>query len=233
MSLKLDGVELDFGRQFKLGPITCELSGTACIVGHNGCGKSSLFRLITGLEDASSGEIRWHQSQVYRENLSYRRAVGFLPQPLELPLWTSAKLLLEYITQLRGIEDATVRQRKISSICELWHISSYLNKPLISCSYGMRKRVALSLALINDPALLVLDEPLSGLDVGHIKTVRDVVRQRNEAGQTTILSTHIMSFVAEEAASVFAMDGGQIREITAWHGGYQEKMAKLDEYLAR
>lgn len=213
--LQLEKVELHHGEHFVLGPVDAELTGTVGIVGRNGSGKSTLFRLITGCEDAHRGTITWAGVPVRRENSQYKRSIGYLPQPLELPLWSSAGDLLEYTSRLRGLSSAR-RKEQIAAVLELWHVSSFVRKPLIACSYGMRKRVALTLALVHEPELLILDEPLSGLDVVHVMTLQQLLRRRHEAGFVTIISSHIMSFVAAEASQVLVINQGAACLLPQW-----------------
>ncbi|MCY4381375.1 MAG: ABC transporter ATP-binding protein [Proteobacteria bacterium] len=217
MSLLLSDLSLVVSEKFTLGPLSYEFApGTTMIVGRNGSGKSTLFRLITGSEDAENGTATWQGETIYTENHQYKKRIGFLPQPLELPLWTSAKHLLEYIALLRGMDNPKKRQEKITHITRLWQVDQFYTKPLKSCSYGMRKRVALGLALLDDPELLILDEPLSGLDVSHITTLRQILKSRTERGLTTILSTHILSFAAEEAQNILFMSDGQWQIPPRW-----------------
>lgn len=213
--LQLEGVELHHSEGFGLGPVDAELTGTVGIVGRNGSGKSTLFRLLTGCEDPHRGTITWAGEPVFRENSQYKRIIGFLPQPLELPLWSSAGDLLEYTSRLRGTPPAA-RKAQIEAALELWQVSTFVHKPLIACSYGMRKRVALTLALVHEPELLILDEPLSGLDVVHVMTLQQILQRRHEAGLVTIFSSHMMSFVAAEALQVLVINQGAVHSLVQW-----------------
>ena len=231
-SLKLEGVRLDQSARFQLGPVDAEFRGTVGLVGRNGSGKSTLFRLITGFEDSHGGVITWGDERVYRENSAYKRIVGYLPQPLELPLWSSARDLLEYTCRLRGLNDRQQRQARMDAVIEMWRVNAFVHKPLIACSYGMRKRVALCLALVHEPELIILDEPLSGLDVSHIMTFQKLLKSRNEAGLVSIFSTHIMSFVADEAAAVLVIRNGQVQQLAHWHQwDHSSRLAALTQHL--
>ena len=231
-SLKLEGVFLDHSEHFQLGPVDAEFSGTVGLVGRNGSGKSTLFRLITGFADSHGGRITWGGERVYRENSAYKRRIGYLPQPLELPLWSSAGDLLEYTCRLRGLNDRLQRQARMDAVIEMWRVNEFVNKPLIACSYGMRKRVALCLALVHEPELIILDEPLSGLDVSHIMTFQKWLKYRDKAGLVSVFSTHIMSFVADEAAGVFVMRSGQVQQLVEWQQwDHPSRLAALTQHL--
>lgn len=234
MSLTLSDLSLEVSSKFTLGPLQGEfMPGTTAIAGHNGSGKSTLFSLLTASQDADQGDIYWKKERVMLENADYKQKLGFLPQPLDIPLWSNADNLLRYLALLQGMTPAQ-SEEKIALMTQMWQMQSYLKKPLISCSYGMRKRVALSCALLQEPELLILDEPLSGLDISHITTLRRLLQRRSEKKQYTIFSTHILSFAAEEADHMILMSEGQWMQPANWQNfSVSQRRKTLEDFLVR
>ena len=231
MSLSCRQAQLSLTPHFHLGPLNYDFSDHAitAIVGPNGAGKSSFFRLITGLEEPTKGEITFQKERIYPENHLYKRRIGYLPQPLELPLWVSAQDVLHYIAQLKQIP---APQESIKKLMDLWQIHSYCHQPLVACSYGMKKRVALALALLGTPELLILDEPLSGLDVLHIACLRSILKERQAAKLPTLISTHILSFACEEATDILLMKQGQWHTVDSWNElGHIERRKYLKNFF--
>lgn len=230
--MKLTSVCVRHSDRFVLGPIDADIGGTTALVGRNGSGKSTLFRLITGFSDPDEGQVSWRGQPVVREDAHYKRRIGVLPQPLELPLWCSARELLNYFCRLRHITDPQLRNYRIDAMVEMWQVGDFLTKPLISCSYGMRKRVALCLALVHEPELIVFDEPLSGLDVSHIMSFQKCLQQRSDQGLMSLYSSHIMSFVADQADHVLVMSGGQMSSVPHWHAmDHEQRLNQLNHHL--
>lgn len=231
MTLSCHELCLSLTPKFNLGPLTHRFcsNGITAVVGPNGSGKSSFFRLIAGLEEASQGEARFCGEIIRPESHQYKRRIGYLPQPLELPLWVSARDVLHYIASLRGADQAL---HSIEELMQLFGIHSYQHQPLVACSYGMKKRVALALALLTEPELLILDEPLSGLDVLHIASLRCLLQKRRAASKPTIISTHILSFACEEATEILLMKSGRWHTLPSWKElSYSQRRAHLGDFF--
>lgn len=231
MNLRLSRAELFLSESFSLGPLNHEFSGGSlcAVIGPNGAGKSSLFRLLTGTDDASEGEVLFGDARVHSHDYHHKRRLGYLPQPLEIPLWVSGWDVLHYIAALRDVPEA---KKRVKGLIDLWQISSYQHRPLVGCSYGMRKRVALALAQLGDPPVMILDEPLSGLDVLHIASLRAQLRRRRDLGLCTIVSTHILSFACEEATEVVLMKVGKMQTLPRWpQWSYDERQRHLENFL--
>ena len=98
----------------------------------------------------------------------------------------------------------------------MWDCDSYKKKPICLCSHGMQKRVALALATIHKPELLILDEPFSGLDLFHTKALKEYIKSRKEEKKTTLLSTHIMPYAIELCDEVYIIKTGKILKLEKW-----------------
>jgi ABC-type multidrug transport system ATPase subunit len=215
MTLSLLGLQKNFPSSgFQLGPLEVELRAgeRLALFGKNGAGKTTLFQLITGHQTADSGEIRIFGERMLPSAFALKKRVGYLPQHLELPRWVSAHDILTYALKLHGFGDLKKRREEV---LQLWDASSYAYKPLDACSYGMQKRVALALATLHDPELLILDEPFSGLDLFHIRTLEDLLSARR-SDQLTIVSTHVASHVAKLCDRAATIRDGKFDEIAEW-----------------
>ena len=213
-----------FGEGFKLGPLDFELDGgsTVGIVGHNGAGKTTLFELLTGNRYPTSGKLTLSGKKLGPDRTDLKRQIGYLPQNLSFPKWVSPYDLLDYTSRLHGLP---AREDRLQSALETWQCTSYAHKPLASCSHGMQKRAALAVATIHNPAFLVLDEPFSGLDISHIKSLTDLIRERNEQGLATILSTHMLLYVAKLCNAAYLVHHGSLQRVQPWADLAMEKRA--------
>lgn len=215
MTLSLKDLQKTFPSSgFQLGPLAFDLQkgDRLALFGKNGAGKSTMFQLITGHLTADSGDIQVFGQRMLVESFALKKRIGYLPQNLELPRWVSAHDIITYALKLYELDRLTERRREV---LDRWDASSYAYKPLSSCSYGMQKRVALALATLHDPELLILDEPFSGLDLFHIRTLENLIAERGQ-DQLTIVSTHVASHVAKLCDRAATIRDGRFEEIQAW-----------------
>jgi ABC-2 type transport system ATP-binding protein len=229
MTLKLEELSKEFAQSgFRLGPLNLDLKAGARIAlfGKNGAGKTTLFQLVTGHMAADSGVIELFGQRMNVSSFELKKRIGYLPQHLELPRWVSAYDLITYALKLYEFKDLAERR---SEILARWDASYYANKPLGACSYGMQKRVGLALATLHNPELLILDEPFSGLDLFHIRTLEDLLAERT-ADQITIVSTHVASHVARLCERAVVVRDGKLEEIDAWTGAaFMERLDLMED----
>jgi ABC-type multidrug transport system ATPase subunit len=147
------------------------------------------------------------------EKYELKRAIGYLRQNLGLPRWATGRELLNYVASLHALADQT---KVVETAMDYWDCRDYQNIPMAACSHGMQKRIGLAVATMHNPALLILDEPFSGLDLFHIRALfREIVR-RQDAGLTTILSTHIAPYAAKLCHRALVLSRGQLSELNHW-----------------
>lgn len=213
---------------FVLGPLNVEMAPGArlALFGKNGAGKSTLFQLLTGHMPADEGTIQIFGEKMHTGAFTLKRRIGYLPQNLELPRWVSAYDIITYALKLHGLQPL---DRIRSETLAYWDAESYAKKPLGACSYGMQKRVALALATLHNPDLLILDEPFSGLDLYHIHSLENLLAGRN-AQQLSIISTHVAAHVARLCDRAITIHNGAMAEIDAWgRAGMLERMDLMEE----
>lgn len=229
MTLRLEDLNKEFPQSgFRLGPLNLELSKGARIAlfGKNGAGKTTLFQLLTGHMAADSGVIELFGQRMNVSSFELKKRIGYLPQHLELPRWVSAHDLITYALKLYEFDRLEERR---SEILARWDAAYYANKPLGACSYGMQKRVGLALATVHNPELLILDEPFSGLDLFHIRTLEELLAERS-SDQVTIVSTHVASHVAKLCDRGIVVRDGKLQEIEAWSkASFMERLDLMED----
>ncbi|MBC7533403.1 MAG: ABC transporter ATP-binding protein [Oligoflexus sp.] len=229
MTLHLEDLLKQFPQSgFTLGPLNLDLKAGSrlALFGKNGAGKTTLFQLMTGHMTADSGTIEIFGQRMNPSSFELKKRIGYLPQHLELPRWVSAYDLITYAMKLYQFDDLEARRK---AVLERWDASYYANKPLGACSYGMQKRVGLALATLHNPELLILDEPFSGLDLFHIRTLEDLLAERSDS-QLTIVSTHVASHVAKLCDRAMTVNQGRLEEVEAWNSAtFMERLDLMEE----
>ncbi len=179
------------------------------LLGRNGAGKSTLMNLITGYLCQTDGQITVCGHDTLLSPMEARRRIGYLPeQPPLYPDMTVTEYL-RYCCRLKGIPHGAQKQ-EISRVIELTGLSEYARRLSGRLSKGYRQRLGVAQALLGQPALLVLDEPGSGLDPLQMVQMRDVIRRAGEAC-TVLLSSHLLSEVTNVCSRAIVLDGGTIR----------------------
>ncbi len=190
----LRGISLDIG------------PGVLGLLGPNGAGKSTLMRIVATVLKPTSGTVRWNGADVVREPDALRANLGYLPQDAGVYPNLSAREFLRYVAALKGMS-SNGAERKIGELLEELNLSSAGNRPLGAFSGGMKQRVGIAQALLNDPQVLIVDEPTVGLDPEERSRFRELMA--GIAGERiVILSTHIVSDVETIAERVVMMAGG-------------------------
>jgi ABC-2 type transport system ATP-binding protein len=177
-------------------------------LGPNGAGKSTTMRILSCFMPASSGTARVAGYDVFRESMEVRRRIGYLPE--NVPLYTDMRVApyLDFVAEVKGL-GRTERRRRVAEVMERCLISDVQNRLIGKLSKGYRQRVGLAQAIVNDPHVLILDEPTIGLDPKQITEIRSLIKSL--AGEhTVILSTHILPEVAMVCTGVIIINKGAV-----------------------
>lgn len=210
MRLVIDGVGKSYpGRGWALSEFSLELSpGVLGLLGPNGAGKSTLMRILATLTRPTLGRVTWSGADIVREPDAVREVLGYLPQDFGIYPQLSAVEFLAYLAAAKGLEPRGARVR-IDQLLELVHLTEARHRPLGGFSGGMRQRVGIAQALLNDPRLLIVDEPTAGLDPEERVRFRTLLSEL--AGQrVVILSTHIVSDVEAVASRIVLLGQGRL-----------------------
>src|SRR5205823_5762983 len=160
-------------------------------VGHNGAGKSTTVKMLVGLVQPGSGRILCDGRSIQDDLPAFQRRLGYVPEEPNLYPFLSGREYLQLTGRLRGIE-AGLLERKIGEFLSLFSLGTDGDSPVSSYSKGMRQKILLSAALLHNPDVLVLDEPLSGLDATAMIAVREVVQRLAAAGKVILYSSHVL-----------------------------------------
>lgn len=178
-------------------------------LGPNGSGKSTTVGMITGLVSPSSGQVRDGGRNIHDDLVGFRRRLGYVPEEPHLYPFLSGREYLELVGRLRGIP-ARLLARKIDGLLELLGLGSRGEWAISAYSKGMRQKVLIAASLLHDPDLLLLDEPLSGLDVTAALVVRNLVTELARAGKMILYSSHVLETVEKVCTSVIVLHRGRI-----------------------
>jgi len=168
------------------------------MLGPNAAGKTTTLKVLAGLMKPTSGAARVCGFDVQRQPLEARRRLAYVPDFPFLYDKLTAREFFRFTGQLFQMEDARI-EANAQELAARFHLDDFADRPLEGLSHGTRQRVAIVSALLHDPEVLVMDEPMVGLDPQHSRVVKDVLKERSRQGMTVLLSTHELS-VAEEMA---------------------------------
>lgn len=216
MKLSVDSVSKQYKNKIAVDKVSFHLTeGVTGLLGANGAGKTTLMRMMTGILAPTSGGITADGIPVQTEE--YRALLGYLPQDFGYYPEFTAREFVEYIAALKGLEKKKARKRT-GELLELTGLSDAADKKIRTFSGGMKQRVGIAQALVNDPEILILDEPTAGLDP------KERVRFRNliaEVGKDTVVlfSTHIVSDIEHIASNVLIMRDGRMIYEGKWDSG--------------
>ncbi len=177
-------------------------------LGPNGAGKTSTMRILTGFMPASSGRAMVAGYDVFTQPLEVRKRVGYLPENVPLYHEMTVNGYLRFVAEVKGV---TRRERtsKVGAVMELCGVRDMARRLIGHLSKGYRQRVGLAQALLNDPPVLILDEPTVGLDPRQIVDIRQTIKNLRH-DHTVILSTHILPEVSMTCDRVVIINGGQV-----------------------
>lgn len=183
-------------------------SGVLGLLGPNGAGKSTLMRILATVTLPSSGRVLWNDVDLARNPDALRCVLGYLPQDFGVYPNLSAVEFLEYLSAVKGIS-AGAASKRIGELLDLVNLADAAKRPLGGYSGGMRQRVGIAQALLNDPELLIVDEPTAGLDPEERVRFRNLLSELS-GERIVILSTHIVSDVEAVATSIAILAHGQL-----------------------
>lgn len=178
------------------------------LLGPNGAGKTTTLRMLTGFLRPTSGLIRIKEYNINEKPLEIKKLMGYLPESAPLYHEMLAYDYLNYVADIRGI-DKDKKKYRIEHVADLCGINEVMHKPINALSKGYKQRVGLAHAMMNDPEILILDEPSSGLDPNQIVEIRDIIREIGKE-KTIILSTHILSEAEATCDRVVIINRGKI-----------------------
>lgn len=178
-------------------------------LGPNGSGKSTTMKMITGLIEKTSGEIRFEGELIQRDLIAYKQRLGYVPEEPYLYPHLSGLEYLVMVGQLRGLPSKPTAER-IAGLLRLFSLHSDRHVPISSYSKGMRQKILLSAALLHNPDLILLDEPFSGLDVASALVMRSLIQELAARGKVVLFSSHELEVVERVCSHVVILHRGKL-----------------------
>ena len=208
MNLLIDSVGKRYrGNVWGLQNINLQLRpGVLGLFGPNGAGKSTLMRILATVTRPTRGRVLWNNVEVLASPDPLRMVLGYLPQDFGIYPHLSACEFLQYLAAVKGLAPSSAR-RRIDELLSVVNLTEVRDRPLGGFSGGMRQRVGIAQALLNDPQLLIVDEPTAGLDPEERVRFRNLLSELS-GERIVILSTHIVSDVAAVASDIAILNHG-------------------------
>ena len=226
MELSIDRLTKQYQNKIAVDRISLRLNtGIYGLLGANGAGKTTLMRMVCGILKPTSGTITFDGIDVSEER--YRSMLGYLPQDFGYyPEFTGEDFLL-YMAALKGMRKPQAR-RKTVELLKLVSLHDVAKKKIKTYSGGMKQRRGIAQALLNQPKLLVLDEPTAGLDPKERVRFRDLIKDLGK-DSIVLLSTHIVSDIEHIADDILMMKSGQL----IYQGKWTDKSGNLEEFYLK
>lgn len=209
MELSFKNVSKNYGGIVAVDDITYTMeTGVYGLLGVNGAGKTTLMKMLCTVTRPTAGEITWNGEDIFRLEERYRDLLGYLPQDFGYYPNLSVSDYMMYIASIKGIRPAVARKR-MKELLEMVGLSRYKNRKMKALSGGMARRVGIAQAMLNNPKILVLDEPTAGLDPSERIRFRNLISELSE-DRLVLLSTHIVSDVEFIAEQILLMREGKL-----------------------
>jgi ABC-2 type transport system ATP-binding protein len=223
MHLKIENLSKTYrGNVQALSGVQLDLQpGVLGLLGPNGAGKSTLMRILSTVTRPSGGYVLWNDNDISRNPDLLRKILGYLPQDFGVYPHLNAFEFLDYLAAVKGLS-AEASRKRISELLELVNLADAAKRPLGGYSGGMRQRVGIAQALLNDPQLLIVDEPTAGLDPEERVRFRNLLSELS-GERIVVLSTHIVSDVEAVATSIAILAHGQLLA----HGAPESLLASV------
>nr|KJR72168.1 MAG: multidrug ABC transporter ATP-binding protein [Vulcanisaeta sp. AZ3] len=217
MALKVKNVTKHFGNNTALNGISFEINcgDSVSLIGPNGAGKTTTLRILSGILRPDSGTVKICGVDIFKKPREAKTCLGYLPEDAVPFLNLTVRENLEYVGILRGIDGLDDRIDELVKVLEL---EDLMNKPVAALSRGNRQKVALAMAIIHRPKVLLLDEPLNYLDIPTQERIIKLLRNMNNDGTTILLSTHIMSIAEKLTNDAIIINRGKI----IWRGTMEQ-----------
>lgn len=209
MGLQIENLYKVYRKKEALKGVSFELkNGAYGLLGENGAGKSTLMRLLATVDFPTKGQILYNGTDIYKLDEKYRGLIGYMPQDYNVyPSFTAADFL-QYMGILKGLTKDELKV-KIPEVLDFVNLSDVADKKVKSFSGGMKRRIGIAQAIINDPQILIFDEPTAGLDPKERIRFSNIISEMSK-NKIVLLSTHIVSDIEAIASNLIIISSGNI-----------------------
>jgi ABC-2 type transport system ATP-binding protein len=209
MELTIERLSKRYGEHWALRELSLRCSaGLLGLVGPNGAGKTTLMRMIATLLEPSEGIIRWNGQDIRAHGQALRQALGYLPQDFGIYPEFTGRQFLRYLAAMKGLPSSLVNQR-VDEVLAIVNLEREADRKLPTYSGGLKQRIGIAQALLNDPELLIVDEPTAGLDPAERVRFRTLLASLTR-NRIVLLSTHIISDVEAVANRLVILQQGRV-----------------------
>lgn len=178
-------------------------------IGANGAGKSTTIKILTGMLDFERGEVSVGGINVKKDPVELKKKIGYVPESGNMFNSLTPKEFLNFIGTVRNLEEDKLKHR-IESFADIFDFKGMLDMSLSALSKGNKQKVLITSALLHDPDVIFLDEPLNGLDANSIFTFRDMVKDLSEKGKTVFYCSHLLDVIEKISTRILLIDKGKI-----------------------
>lgn len=182
-------------------------------LGPNGSGKSTTVKMLMGLLEPTRGEVLYNGENIRHDLIGFRKRIGYVPEEPNLYPYLTGREYIELVGTLRGMDRDTVEKRT-NDLLELFALHPHRHSPIGSYSKGMRQRILLISALLDNPSILILDEPLSGLDAVSALVMKNLIRTLAELGRAVFYCSHVLEVVEKVCTSIMILRLGSVIALT-------------------
>lgn len=201
------------------------------LLGPNGAGKSTLIRTIATLQKADAGSLLFNGIDVFREKMAFRKLLGYLPQDFGVYPKDSATALLHFFAVLKGIHSKKEREARIQYVLEMTNLWEHRNNRVSAYSGGMKQRFGIAQLLLNDPQLIIVDEPTAGLDPAERTRFLNLLRNLGNS-RTVLFSTHLVEDVKDLCHQMAILNRGKLLALTTPSNAISSLAGKIWETAA-
>ncbi|SHI15881.1 ABC transporter ATP-binding protein [Sporanaerobacter acetigenes] len=209
--ITIRGLKKSFGTKKVLKGIDLDVYSGQIIgyIGPNGAGKSTTVKIMLGLIEQYTGEVKIFGQNISSGNVEYKKKIGYVPEIADIYDNLTGREYLTFIGELYGL-DIDVADKKAEKLMELFSLKDVYNSRISSYSKGMRQKVVIISSLLNNPDILFLDEPLSGMDANSVMVFKEVLAELASKGKTIFYSSHIMEVVEKISSRIVLINDGQV-----------------------
>lgn len=210
-AVQIKDLQMNFGDKKVLKGINLDIPAGKIIgyIGPNGAGKSTTVKIILGLVEGYTGEVKIFGEDISNGNEEYKKRIGYVPEVAELYDSLTAKEYLTFVGQLYGLE-YEIADKKALELMTILGIGDAYDSRITTYSKGMKQKVTIISSLLHNPDILFLDEPLSGLDANSVMIIKEILAELARSGKTIFYSSHIMEVVEKLSDRIILLNDGNI-----------------------